>query len=166
MADSFTPEELIREALDGKSAAAGKYDEFIWRVRSGYLVVIYGALTVIAASAKDESLLVTNRWVAPGIIAGFSAAAGIIDYTFLRSKFRVVVTRNYLIDCSWHLASGKSREILDDSVGGLLRISGERDAPQRLREVRSYLWAKETLLLLFTLYGFPAIGAIVLFFVA
>ncbi len=41
----LTLDELIRSQLQGKTRSLGQYDAILWKLRSGYVVVLYGVLT-------------------------------------------------------------------------------------------------------------------------
>jgi hypothetical protein len=76
--------ELVKSALEGKLTAIAGYDEILWRVRAGYLAVLYGSLGLILgkASPPDLRVLATNlptAVAAISLISGFSLAAFLID---------------------------------------------------------------------------------------
>jgi hypothetical protein len=50
----LTRDELILFELRGKNIAIGRYDTILWRIRSGYLIVVYGSLLLF--SGKEGSL--------------------------------------------------------------------------------------------------------------
>ncbi len=43
LGDTPVPEQLISSALDIRMTAINKYDEIIWKVRAGYLAILYTA---------------------------------------------------------------------------------------------------------------------------
>jgi hypothetical protein len=43
---ALTHTQVIKSGLDIKLSMINKYDEIIWKVRSGYLVILYGTLTL------------------------------------------------------------------------------------------------------------------------
>jgi hypothetical protein len=43
----LTSDELIRLELRGKLLAIERYDSMLWKIRSGYVVVLYGSLTIV-----------------------------------------------------------------------------------------------------------------------
>ena len=45
-------EELIRAELDGKLKAIAGYDEILWKIRAGYVGILYGSLAIIRPLAK------------------------------------------------------------------------------------------------------------------
>lgn len=43
----LTLENLIAAALETKLGAIGGYDAIIWKIRAGYVAILYGALTLL-----------------------------------------------------------------------------------------------------------------------
>lgn len=50
---SITPDELIRSALDGKPQATSGYDAILWKIRAGYVAILYGALGLLLNKDGD-----------------------------------------------------------------------------------------------------------------
>ncbi|HYY95796.1 MAG TPA: hypothetical protein VE713_14935 [Pyrinomonadaceae bacterium] len=128
-AGPLTLEELIRSQLQGKVRALERYDAILWKIRSGYVVVLYGALTILGG--KDyrlaEGLGVNTLLV---LIAVVSISAFFVDLGFLLSKLRVVEARNSLSDMAFELARGdlKADDLHEKKVEELrrlLHLSGE-----------------------------------------
>jgi hypothetical protein len=128
---TLTSDELIRMELRGKFLAIERYDSMLWRIRSGYVVVLYGALTIVGGTS---GLIVTpnsdnNRMLAVALLLiwGLSLSGLAVDYFFLRAKFRVVKDANDLKDLALRVARGKN---LGDAeyatLRELLQISGEK----------------------------------------
>ncbi len=125
----LTLDGLIRGELAGKSAAIARYDAILWKLRSGYIVVLYGLVTVLAG--KDFQLACVGGQaagpVAMTLVAwGVSASAFLVDLGFLLAKLRVVAARNRLADLALALAVGQAGpSCVPDEVRELLHISGE-----------------------------------------
>jgi hypothetical protein len=155
----ITVDELIRIGIDGKSLAASRYDAIIWKIRTGYALVIYGAITAFSALTAHDETTAGSRWVVPLIVGAFSLAAFTVDRAFSRSKFRVIASRNELIRESWALAlSGFSRDALAQREERLIKLSemsGEREDPVTKDEVRDFLRAREIVLVFSALYAIP-----------
>jgi hypothetical protein len=49
----LTSDELIRAELRGKFLAIERYDSMLWKIRSGYVVVLYGALTILGVGGTS-----------------------------------------------------------------------------------------------------------------
>jgi hypothetical protein len=146
--EPFTCEELIRSELTGKVAASGAYDNILWKIRTGYVIVLYGALTIAGATKTLDS-----PWVTVILVTGFSFAAGFIDYQFLTAKLRVVVALNRLMEITWRVANGELALRSVDELPRLLRMSGEDSSynPEAGRLFRK--WHNVGLLVI--LYGLP-----------
>jgi hypothetical protein len=44
-------DELIRLELRGKLLAVERYDSMLWKIRSGYIAILYGTLTIIGGAS-------------------------------------------------------------------------------------------------------------------
>jgi hypothetical protein len=121
--------QLVASALEAKLNAIGGYDDILWKIRAGYLAVLYGALGLLVGT-KDTQVLAAAvnsplRWP-PLILAlvllivGFSAAAFCVDFGYLRKKLKVIAARDALVRFVV-----EREEISQELLGFLLRISGE-----------------------------------------
>ncbi len=103
--------DLIISELQDKSRAIHGYDAILWKIRSGYVVVLYGALSLV--SGKVVALTGAALLL---FIVGIALAAFLIDYSFVLRKMRVVVAGDELIERKkWRTFtcfSGRSRLIL------------------------------------------------------
>jgi len=130
-----TVDNLIKDELDGKAIAIARYDDMLWKIRSGYAVILYASIGLIAGLVNEETIEL-NRTTALSIsvlIFGFSAFAAFLDYSFMRSKLRVVTYRDRLTEFAYRRASdlmleeeskqeqGEKGELLE-----CLKNSGER----------------------------------------
>jgi hypothetical protein len=125
-------DELVRFALEGKAAAVQGYDAILWKIRAGYVAVLYGGLTLLLGSGGIGSLSEVARDGALSaallfLIIGFSASAFLLDLAYKRKKIRVIVVRDQLIDFAL-LPPPPS----DESIAKLLHISGETRVEQLL----------------------------------
>jgi hypothetical protein len=132
---SISVTSLVSAGIEGKDAALAAYDEMLWKIRGGYAAVLYGAFTlVVALSDKAKVGLSGNKAAAVALIliTGFTVCAAALDFHFLRSKLRVVDTKEELVDLALHLAAGAA---LEDWQGRPLRQllynAGEHKLPLR-----------------------------------
>jgi hypothetical protein len=129
----FTPEELIRSEVRGKLLAGERYDTIIWKIRSGYIVVLYGALALLGGTGLDGAVqfgISDILSVALILVWGFSLSGFIIDLDFLLSKLRVVTALNALIDLALRIALQQTNALQEyASLQGLLQMSGEASKP-------------------------------------
>lgn len=120
MANYLDISELLKVELPGKKVAMGRYDEILWKIRSGYLIVLAGALGFFVTKASPLTL--TYEMLA--IILWFSMVAWIIDINFRRRQLRVVKAYNELISSAIkNLPEGEGVNNINEE---LLHISGEQ----------------------------------------
>jgi hypothetical protein len=156
----LTCDELIRTELAGKFAAVERYDSMLWKIRSGYVVVLYGGLAILGSTGLNISAILGNtRFLAATVILiwGFSLCGFLIDIGFSRSKLRVVIASNQLYTLALKIALGKVQCDQEyDALHALLENSGES-----LRRVPAdLLW--NTLRWLLPLYfGTPIVGTFI-----
>jgi hypothetical protein len=149
----ITRDDLVLSELKGKHEAIGRYDTIIWRVRTGYIAVLYGSLLLF--SGKDNGLerVLASRGTAFGAIATIavlSVALALIDLGFRLRQLKVVDAYNRLTDVAFAMASGD--EVHDD-IRVLLHNSGESSVPIDRRKL------KHAILLIFSLYlAMPALA--------
>jgi hypothetical protein len=118
-------ENLIRVALETKLSAIGGYDAIIWKIRAGYVAILYGALTLLLGVGGPSGLAVITGNLVHAVsililILGLSVTAFIVDFSYVRKKLKVIVARDELIDIA--LQSGA---IGAESIRILLHIAGE-----------------------------------------
>ena len=124
----LTFDELIRSELKGKTLAVARYDSILWKVRTGYIVVLYGVVTILVGK---EAVLAGSPTVTPlptlrAVAWGIGISALIVDLNFLLGKLRVVKARNRLSDIALKLATKQvDRSKVEDEIGVLLHFSGE-----------------------------------------
>jgi len=65
----LTSEELIHFELQGKFQAVARYDSMLWKIRSGYAVVLYGALVIVGGTEFNiSSILGNSRFLIAAIL--------------------------------------------------------------------------------------------------
>jgi hypothetical protein len=112
-------------------AAINKYEEIIWKVRTGYLAILYAGLTFLVGNAdisKVENLRKlpqdnTASLTILFLIVGFSLSAFMVDFSYLRKKMRVTVIRDLLMEYSYNPECKITRE----KMYKLLQVAAERD---------------------------------------
>ena len=144
----LTSNELIRSGLNDQIKAIAGYEGIIWKIRTGYVVVLYGALTlVLGKEIPPGSQSIVNNLnqsltVLP-LVIGLSLSVFLIDFGYVRKKLKFVVAREMLIElaCEDHinLEDKSDREKLKR----LLHIAGET-LPKKLPE-RGHAHYKEKL---------------------
>jgi hypothetical protein len=118
--------QLIKDEIAGKDSAIGSYDEMLWKVRTGFIAILYGAFTLVLGLTGLEAYEDVTGIIAILLISGFTISAGVLDIHLLRSKFRVVQAKEELVDLALSLSEGGT---LEDWTGTelkkLLHNSGE-----------------------------------------
>ncbi|MGH7847772.1 MAG: hypothetical protein ACREQW_21730 [Candidatus Binatia bacterium] len=139
----LTRDNLIQKGLEGKDKAIAAYDEMLWKIRTGYATVLYGVFTlVVSLGDKTKWLLSIEKagLVALTLITGFTICAAALDFSVLRSKFRVIQAKEELVDLALRLASGGNlEEWTGSSLNTLLHNSGEGLAQVEWK-ARSSVW--------------------------
>ena len=132
---TLTTDELIRLELAGKNVALGRYDTLLWQIRSGYVVILYGALGLLfkdGLKMEDLNLQIVL------LVFGFSLLAYSMDLGFRVRQLRVVVAYNLLMDRALKRSSGEAIEI--SGLQELLHLAGEsRIRPNRGAVIRAVL---------------------------
>lgn len=129
---SITIDALMENELDGKRTAIERYDGMLWKIRSGYAVILYGSIGIVAGLVNQKILALDGRTslVIGVLVFGFSAFAAFLDYSFLRSKLRVVEYRDRLIEIAYRRA--QNGQLSSEDQEGLLEClknSGEKREP-------------------------------------
>ena len=119
MANFLDISEILKVELPGKKVAMGRYDEILWKIRSGYLVVLAGTLGFFVT--KESTLHLTPAILI--VVLWFSLVAWIIDITYRRRQLRVVKAYNELVSSA--IKNLPKEEGLKHIAVTLFHISGE-----------------------------------------
>jgi hypothetical protein len=135
--DELTPCQLIRSGLETKAEAINSYDGIIWKIRTGYVVILYGALTLL--SNKEGILVLSNPVSDIGrllpfvfLILGLSVSCFLIDFGYLRKRIRIIVIRNLLVEIAYDLELDSKKEL----VKKLLNIAAETPFEKITKELK------------------------------
>jgi hypothetical protein len=95
-------QELIRTSLESKLNAITRYEDISWKIRSGYVVILYGALTLLVGKELTQlASFAANTTTAVSVcflILGLSLSSFAVDLGYLMKKLRVVVLRDILVE--------------------------------------------------------------------
>ncbi|MDH7460663.1 hypothetical protein QEG73_05215 [Chitinophagaceae bacterium 26-R-25] len=100
MAEPTFIEKLVTSEIAGKNAAIHAYDGMIWKVRSGFLTLIFAGWSLIIKTAieNNSDIIVILPYVF--ILSAFSLALAIggykIDKNYIKRKFRIINGLNEL----------------------------------------------------------------------
>lgn len=124
-----TVDSLIKDELDGKAGAIARYDDMLWKIRSGYAVILYASIGLIAGLVNEDKIELTRNtaFAISVLIFGFSAFASFLDYSFIKSKLRVVSYRDRLIELAYRRTQPETNPTNNEhDLLDCLRNSGER----------------------------------------
>ena len=150
--NEITIDRLLLDELQGKAVALTGYDESLWKVRSGYAVLLYGSVgLVIGFVDKEMSGASISVLCAAGLlIFSFSIFGALMDYSFMRSKICVVNHRDKLIELAYEKAATGNWTADKSAILDSLKNSGERkekiDWSQRPGIVRLFIYYGGTFL--------------------
>jgi hypothetical protein len=124
--DQLKPEQLVQSGLDSKVEAIAGYDAIIWKIRSGYVAILYGLLTLLwgKETAPDFNLFVhkIDHWLPIlFLIFGISLSAFVIDFGYVQKKLKVVVIRNILVEIAYDQTLSAEGKLVKE----LLHIAAE-----------------------------------------
>ena len=121
-------EQIVLGEIEGKNRAIHAYDGIVWKIRSGFLTLLFGGRSILLAGivqTKDCSTADYQRlaWELFLFSVGFAFGARFVDRSYIRRKFRVVHALNRLID---EIAScaGDYRKLPSE----LFRVAGHNPA--------------------------------------
>ena len=125
----ITIDFLVKGELDGKAGAIARYDEMLWKIRTGYSVLLYGAIGIVAGLVNEKAIILNSRvaWAVVVLIAGFSVFGALLDYSFMAAKLRVVMYRDRLTELAWSRTTSETlTESENQQLLECLKNSGER----------------------------------------
>jgi hypothetical protein len=117
-------EKMVLGEIAGKNKAIHAYDEIAWKIRTGFLTLLFGGWGVFLRSTIDAKLPQQEfRAVLISLAlfsAGFAYAAWSIDRSYLRRKFRVILVLDQ-ISVALAESGGDVTRVSPD----LLRVAGD-----------------------------------------
>lgn len=117
-------EKLVLGEISGKNNAIHIYDEVAWKIRTGFLTLIFGGWGIFLRSIADAKLPPQELRAVVISLAlfsvGFAYAAWYIDLSYLRRKFRVILALNQIA-----AALATSRGDVAAVPTDLLKVSGD-----------------------------------------
>jgi hypothetical protein len=94
---------LVHTALKDKRDAIQQYESIIWKVRSGYILILYGALTLVLGRQGVPDICVLlhssgNSLALFSLIVGLSVSVFLLDRGYVCKRLKIVAARDRLID--------------------------------------------------------------------
>jgi hypothetical protein len=140
--DRLTSEQLIKSGLEDQVNAITGYEGIIWKIRSGYVVLLYGMLTLVLGKDGIPNICAlvhdfSHSLAIFSLILGLSLSVFLIDFGYVRKKLKFVVARELLIELACNInfdvRNKEDRELLKE----LLHIAGETRPKTLSDEARS-----------------------------
>jgi hypothetical protein len=120
--DEITRDELVRSTLGDKVRAIAECEDIIWKIRSGYVVILYGGLTLFFGKEgiNMDPIRGNPDRLFPLLIlvCGLSFSVFLIDFGYVRKKLKITVVRDKLVE---HVLD----KSYDRELKHFLRIAGE-----------------------------------------
>ena len=132
-------EKIVLGEIEGKNRAIHAYDGIVWKIRSGFLTLLFGGWSILLTGivqTKDKSP-VDYQPLAWGLFLfslGFAFGARYVDRSYIRRKFRVILALDRLMDEIGSCA-GDYRKLPIE----LLRVAGDNPAmPMTVRAIERH----------------------------
>jgi hypothetical protein len=117
-------EKIVLAEIEGKKKAIQVYDEIIWKVRTGYLTLVFAGWAILLRSLVADTLRSGPQFA--GFFAsmflfsmGLAVGGWFIDKTYTQRKVRVIAALNHLTQAAGTFAADLKKIPLD-----LLEVSG------------------------------------------
>lgn len=120
--------QIILNEIGGKNMAVHAYDGIIWKVRTGFLTLIFAGWGIILTglAQKNVELPEAEPFILIMLIvsSGLSIPGSVIDINYIRRKFRVIRDLNKLLRIAPKLAAEDADSYLQD-LELCMRVSGD-----------------------------------------
>ncbi len=106
--------QLMFNEIEGKNKAIHAYDSILWKVRTGFLTLIFAGFGIILTGLIKDGVEFPEAqqyiFVMLLVFSGLSVSAIIIDINYLNRKFRVIGHLNKLLEIASTLNTDHSEE--------------------------------------------------------
>ena len=103
--DTLLSHPPIEAALAEKAKALAHYEDIIWKVRSGYILILYGAYILVfgkeglqSITARDGGDQKIKLLVLLLLIIGLSLSVFMIDLGYVRKRLKIAVAIDRMVD--------------------------------------------------------------------
>ena len=123
-------DQLISSEISGKNAAIHAYDSIIWKIRSGFLTLLFAGWGIILSGLVEKSATVNLEKAKPFVLMmlvvsiGLAVGGATIDINYVRRKFRVIHDLNKLLGMSLQLEEGQT-DVQRADLRSAIRVSGD-----------------------------------------
>lgn len=95
--------KLILGEIEGKNRAIHAYDGMVWKIRSGFLTLLFGGWAIVLKGIVESTDKTPGDYkpLAWGLFlfsVGFALGAWYVDRNYVRRKFRVILALDGLTD--------------------------------------------------------------------
>ncbi len=93
-------EKVILGEIEGKNRAIHAYDGMVWKIRTGFLTLLFGGWAILLKGIVAESSGGYGK-IVPGLFLfslGFAFGAWYVDRNYVRRKFRVILALDRLTE--------------------------------------------------------------------
>lgn len=96
-------EKIVLGEIEGKNRAIHAYDGMAWKIRTGFLTLLFGGWAILLKGIVDATktspgAYATLVWGLLLFSVGFAFGAWVIDRSYVRRKFRVILALDRLMD--------------------------------------------------------------------
>ncbi len=121
-------EKIVLGEIEGKNLAIHAYDGIVWKIRSGFLTLLFGGWSILLTGIvqtkdKPPADYQPLAWGLFLFSLGFAFGARYVDRSYIRRKFRVVLALDRIIDEIGSCA-GDYHKLSPE----LLRVAGDNPA--------------------------------------
>lgn len=158
--------QVIMDKIAGKNKAIHAYDGIIWKVRTGFLTLIFAGWGIVVSGLIRENvnlaqiqlfILMLILWF---ISAGLALAGFFIDGNYVQRKFRVIHDLNKILEILPQLRQ-KEIEGYVTQLGQYIRVSGDSGDTSYSRTPGYASAASVTLWIYFLPVGLLLVGLLV-----
>jgi len=96
-------EKLVFGEIEGKNKAIHAYDDMTWKIRTGFLTLLFGGWGVLLKAIVEADAVPPSPTKYAALVSGmlvlsfgFAAGAWFIDRSYVRRKFRVILALDHL----------------------------------------------------------------------
>jgi hypothetical protein len=96
-------EKVVLGEVEGKNKAIHAYDSIIWKIRSGFLVILFSGWAILVKGIVEGQQTSATEYgrVMWGLLLfslGTAFGAWLIDHSYTRRKFRVILALDRLLE--------------------------------------------------------------------
>ena len=96
-------EKILLNEIEGKNRAIHAYDGIVWKIRTGFLTLLFGAWAILLKGFVETSQARSSGHVdiSLGLLVfslGFALGAWLIDRNYVQRQFRVILALDRLTD--------------------------------------------------------------------